>query len=388
MQGDAITDKGKSGHRERLRKRFLEGSEGSHTDESLLELLLTYAIPQKDVQPLAKQLLSKFGSLQNVLSADVDTLCKFDGLKTHSTALLKLTDWIRLHSSPEAPFIEQKSQAQAPQSTLFESVETKKVKEPPLKAAKQVQPRRGTGLFGKAILKEAIALVPKLPDVHTMDEVRAFLRKNLHFSAQETRRRYSDYIALRMFPNGYADKPLRSFAVKYAGRQELKDVCLYRFCIAEPLMFDVIENLFLPSIGAGRLKRERLREYLQKRFPSSKSIGDSAKAIVDALTAGGVASADHATINFSFRDIALPSFAFIIHSEFPDPGMYDIAKLETNRAVRALFWNPTRIMPALYELRNQGLISKISEIDNIRQFTTRWTLDEIVTKLLNEKGRA
>lgn len=385
MEG-VITDKGKTGNRERLRKRFLEGDESAHTDETLLELVLTYAIPQRDVQPLAKQLIAKFGSLQNVLSADVDTLCKFDGLKLHSSALLKLTDWIRLHHSFQQSAAEKKPQG-VPQSTLFESVEMKKVKKPPLKAAKQGQPRRGTGLFGKAILKEAIALVPKLPDVHTIDEVRAFLRKNLHFSAQETRRRYSDYITLRMFPHGYADKPLRSFAAKYADRQELKDVCLYRFCIAEPLMFDVIENLFLPAVGAGRLKRERLREYLQHRFPLSKSIGDSAKAIVDALTAGGVASSDHVTINFSFRDILLPSFAFIVHSEFPEPGMYDIAKLETNRAIRALLWNPGRIMSALYELRNHGLISKISEIDNIRQFTIRWTLDELVTKLLDEKGR-
>jgi len=70
--GGVITDEGKSGHRERLRKSFLSGNEGSHTDEALLELLLTYAIPQKDVRPLANQLISKFGSLQNVLSADVE----------------------------------------------------------------------------------------------------------------------------------------------------------------------------------------------------------------------------------------------------------------------------------------------------------------------------
>jgi DNA repair protein RadC len=381
-------DKPISGHRERLRQRFLTGDEGSHDDEALLELLLTYAIPQKDVQPLAKQLIAKFGSLQNVLAADVDTLCKFDGLKTHSTALLKLTDWIRLHCSPEAPSLLEKSHKQTPQSTLFESIEIKKVKEPAVKAAKKVKPRRGTGLFGKAVLKEAIALVPKIPDLKALEEVRDFLRKNLHYSAQQTRRRYADYIANRMFLHGYPDKALSLFAVKYAGRQELKDVCLYRFCIAEPLMFDVIENLFLPSIGAGRLKRERLREYLQQRFPSSKSIGDSAKAIVDALTAGGVASADHATINFSYRDILLPSFAFILHSEFPESGMYDIAKLQSNRAIHSMLWNPARIMPSLYELRNQGLISKISEIDNIRQFTTRWTPDEVVTKLLDEKGRS
>jgi len=366
----------------------LTGDEGSHADEALLELLLTYAIPQKDVQPLAKLLIAKFGSLANVLAANVDTLCKFDGLKTHSTALLKLTDWIRLHCSPEAPSILEKIHKQTPQTTLFESIEIKKVKEPALKAAKKVQPRRGTGLFGKAVLKEAIVLVPKIPDLKALEEVRDFLRKNLHYSAQQTRRRYADYIANRMFLHGYPDKALSLFAVKYAGRQELKDVCLYRFCIAEPLMFDVIENLFLPSIGAGRLKRERLREYLQHRFPSSKSIGDSAKAIVDALTAGGVASTDHATINFSYRDILLPSFAFILQSEFPEPGMYDIAQLQSNRAIRLMFWNPARILPSLYELRNQGLISKISQIDNLRQFTTRWTLDEVVTRLLDEKGRS
>ena len=385
MEG-VITDKGKSGHRERLRKRFLARDEGSHTDESLLELLLTYSLPQKDVQPLAKQLIAKFGSLQDVLSADVDTLCKFDGLKTHSAALLKLTDWIRLHHSFQAPLVERKHQ-ETPQATLFESVEIKKFKELPVKTTKKFQPRRGTALFGKAVLKEAIALAPKIPDVNSLDDIREFLRKNLHFSAEETRRRYSNYIISHLFPTGHADKPLRSFAVIYSGRQELKDVCFYRFCNAEPLMFDVIENLFLPSIGIGRLKRERLREYLQQRFPSSKSIVDSAKAIVDALTSGGVATADHATINFSFREILLPSFAFVVHSEFPEPGMYDIAKLETNRAIRAMFWNPTRIMPVLYELRNQGLISKISEIDNIRQFTTRWTLEEVVTKLLDGQGR-
>lgn len=384
-----INSKDKVGHRDRLRNRFLAGEEDSYTDEALLELLLTYAIPQKDVKKLAKLLVVKFGNLDNVLAADIQTLCDVEGIKVYSAILLKLINWIRLtHSSAMFPAGESVQQG-AEQIAFLESYEKKasNVKST-AKRSMKIPHRRGTGLFGKAVLKEAIELVPKLQDVHTVDEVREFLRKNLHFSAQETRRRYSDYIALRMFPDGHVDKPFLSFAVRYVGRQELKDVCFYRFCTAEPLMFDVIENLFLPAIGVGRLKRERLREYLQQRFPSSKSIGDSAKAIVDALTAGGVASADHATINFSFRDISLPSFAFIVHSEFPEPGMYDIAKLETNRAIRALFWNPTRLMPALYELRNHGFISKISEIDNVRQFTMRWTLDEIATKMFSDKGRA
>jgi len=153
-------------------------------------------------------------------------------------------------------------------------------------------------------------------------------------------------------------------------------------------MLEIYENLFLPSVGVGRLKRESLREYLHQRFPSSKSIKDSAKAIVDALVAGGITRADYTTVSFSYRDILLPSFAFILYSEFQEPGMYDIAKLESNRAIRAMLWNPNRILSSLYELRNQGIISKISEIDNIRQFTTRWTLDDLIAKLPGEKGRS
>ena len=90
-----IEVKSKAGHRERLKARFIAGDEGAYTDEALIELLLTYAIPQKDVQPLARKLIATFGSLSAVLSADVTTLCKQEGIKEHSAVLLKLIDWIR-----------------------------------------------------------------------------------------------------------------------------------------------------------------------------------------------------------------------------------------------------------------------------------------------------
>jgi DNA repair protein RadC len=55
------------GHRKRLRERFQKnGVEGMH-DYEILELLLTYAIPRKDVKPYAKDLIERFGSLSGVL---------------------------------------------------------------------------------------------------------------------------------------------------------------------------------------------------------------------------------------------------------------------------------------------------------------------------------
>ena len=56
------------GHRERLRARFLAGSEAL-ADYELLELVLFGAIPRRDVKPLAKSLLERFGSFAEVISA-------------------------------------------------------------------------------------------------------------------------------------------------------------------------------------------------------------------------------------------------------------------------------------------------------------------------------
>jgi len=382
-----MSDTGKKGHRQRLRDRFASGEKASRSEEALLELLLTYAIPQKDVQPLAMRLLSEYGSLSSLLETPMETLCQSDGVKGSSAVLLKLVDWIRQQHGPKLPG---KKKAKAPtQATLFESISSAEEQA----ASTLIEPRRakvirryGTEMFGKAVLKEAIQILPSLPDSESLDDIRSFLRAKLHFSAELTRKRYANYITRRMFPDGYADGPVRAFAKAFPNSQELRDACFYRFLQSEPLEVEIIEDLIIPNLGTGRLSRERIRKRLSEKFPEAKSIVDCGKAIVDALTAGGIVKADRTKISFAYREIPAASFSFILHSEFPEPGMYDIRKLEENRMIRAMLWNPERLLHAHYELRNQGLISKVSEIDNIRQFTTKHTLAGVVEQVvLGEK---
>jgi len=71
------------GHRQRLRERFLAGAASALPDYELLELLLFFSIPRRDVKPLAKQLLERFGSLGGVLAASPELLAEFD-LDHHS----------------------------------------------------------------------------------------------------------------------------------------------------------------------------------------------------------------------------------------------------------------------------------------------------------------
>ena len=78
------------GHRQRLKEKYLtHGLEGFH-DYEIMELLLTYGIPRKDVKEPAKELLKRFGGLKGVLDAGIDELREMRGLNAHTAVLVKL----------------------------------------------------------------------------------------------------------------------------------------------------------------------------------------------------------------------------------------------------------------------------------------------------------
>lgn len=79
------------GHREKKRQQFLQHGLDSFADHEVLELLLFYAIPRKDTNPIAHALMDRFGSLDAVLSAPVEELCRVKGVGESAAALLKLT---------------------------------------------------------------------------------------------------------------------------------------------------------------------------------------------------------------------------------------------------------------------------------------------------------
>ncbi|MDK9719546.1 MAG: DNA repair protein RadC [Rhodospirillales bacterium] len=78
------------GHRERLRKRFLECQGEGMPDYEIVELLLMTALPQRDVKPLAKDLIERFDSLAGVLSAAPEELMTVPGIKETACAALKV----------------------------------------------------------------------------------------------------------------------------------------------------------------------------------------------------------------------------------------------------------------------------------------------------------
>jgi DNA repair protein RadC len=78
------------GHRDRLKKRFLEYGLESFEDYSVLELFLFYALPRADVNPIAHTLIEKFGSLASVFDAPTEELAKVPGIGISTAEFIKL----------------------------------------------------------------------------------------------------------------------------------------------------------------------------------------------------------------------------------------------------------------------------------------------------------
>jgi DNA repair protein RadC len=98
-----VRDTTNDGHRNRLRKRFQKSGFESFAPHEIVELMLTLAIPRKDVKKPAKLLLKKFGSLKSILDASVTELESIEGIGKVTPVAIKIikdlaTVYIQLQS--------------------------------------------------------------------------------------------------------------------------------------------------------------------------------------------------------------------------------------------------------------------------------------------------
>lgn len=102
MNSDGTKGASSEGHRERLRRRLIDGGPEALLDHELIEYILGLAIPRRDTKPLAKRLLVEFGSLGGLLTADSEAIGRNGGISAGVVAALKIVHAaaLRLVSEP------------------------------------------------------------------------------------------------------------------------------------------------------------------------------------------------------------------------------------------------------------------------------------------------
>lgn len=83
-------DSHRLGHRDRLRQRFLNSGLSGFSDYEVVELVLTLAIPRKDVKKPAKDLIARFGNLRGILDAPLEDLRDVNGIGGVTPVALKV----------------------------------------------------------------------------------------------------------------------------------------------------------------------------------------------------------------------------------------------------------------------------------------------------------
>jgi hypothetical protein len=271
----------------------------------------------------------------------------------------------------------------AEQGLLFNEKETQRTSEDELKL--RLSPRFTEPIlrvYAKGFADHALRHLPHAVNYRSVQEFRKYLTEKLRFNSVPTRRRAANYILSRFFPGEVFNDDLPQFAAATMGTSALGETLFYLSCRTERIVSLVAEEVIFPSLTQGGVSRTRIRAFLQGKFPRSKSILKIGQAIVSTYEIYGLGTASRTRLNVSLREGSLASFAYILHLEFPEPGMYSFEKLFDGRMHTWLLWDQAWMIRQLYLLREFGLLSKVSEIDRFRQFTTKHNLAGVIKPIV------
>lgn len=272
----------------------------------------------------------------------------------------------------------------ASQGSLFsdEAPQVEKVVTPPAQSQPRL-PEPMQRICSDDVSTHAMKHLPKLGGCVTVDDVREHLTENLQFNSEATRRRHANYIINRFFPEKTVHQDLLIFASAYEDTPALGEALFYLTARIEKIVALVAEEVVFPALAQGSVARSNIRDFVQTQFPESKSAKRVAASIVTMYQTFGIASANRTRLTVSLREGDLASFAYVLHLEFLEPGMYAFEKMLEGPMHKWLLWDQEWMIRQLYQLREVGLLSKVSEIDGMRQFTIKHTLADAVQPIVD-----
>jgi DNA repair protein RadC len=222
------------GHRQRLKFQFLESGIDSLSDIQKLELLLYYAIPQKDTNPLAHKLLEEFRTIGNILSADVSELTKIKGVKENTALLIKLVgSFVNLTSRPSLEdVISSTSKAKEFCTKLFVGVEVEQ-------------------FYVLCLSKSNKVKKAKLVQTGTLDEVNVQIRNITAFAIEN---KCSRIIVSHNHPSGFGVMSDEDCAFTYS---------LICSCLLNSI--DVLDHIIVGTDKTISLCEQRIMSKLRER---------------------------------------------------------------------------------------------------------------------------
>ncbi|HZM06596.1 MAG TPA: hypothetical protein VFC44_26650 [Candidatus Saccharimonadales bacterium] len=379
----------------------LEGHSGAAiavdglTPVAALEQILAVAAGGVNEQALAEGLLSKFGTLSNVLAAADQELLGFNGMTAEALKLLRLVAWVREHCDDTAPATLKSNSsasvqpAASPQfyrhSHPIPSVQS----EIPLNMPGQTElrlpekpPQRERRTIQDALIAEGLMALKAAQEAKTTDELQELLLKRLGQNSMETRTRYARSVISWFFPDGVQGLLPRAWQA-YQDEGISTDLLRWSYLNEEPIMGRCVSEALFPCENGLAMPATYFDRFLQDCLAEAPPAKTRERLKMNLKRIGFL---DRAR---GKPDRLLPvvpqktSLLLLLHHLFA-------AKAVRTVELRNLFTNPfwkylgykseDAVRAVLREADAAGLIGKYVVADQLEQVTTCFTLDEILGK--------
>lgn len=241
-------------HRNRLKSQYTKNGIDALTDIQKLELLLFYSIPQKDTNPIAHALLSKFGDLKGVLSASYAELLSVKGIKENSATLIcYMNDLLNLtYKEAEAIKVISSTDAKNYASRLFFNIPVEQ-------------------FYVICLAKSNRIISTKLISSGTIDEVNVQIR---HITQTAIDNKCNSIIVCHNHPKGMGQVSDEDFAFTYS---------LICSCLLNNI--DVIDHIVVGTDKAVSFFEQKLMATLKEKAANTVKLSESRKELISSLTA-------------------------------------------------------------------------------------------------------
>jgi DNA repair protein RadC len=248
-------------------------------------------------------------------------------------------------------------------------------------------------VFANDEIETALQFLPRAAECSSLVDFKSLLEQELPYNSQETRQRRASYILDRYYPAGSIDTSLTAYAQNFQSGDGLKSVVFYQLAQAEPILAKAADEFIFPALPLGKISRDSLRDFILGYLPEIKAASQAKvlRSIFYAYTWLGVGRTDGEYLKFQLHPGNQDAFAYILTSEYPEPGIYSFDNLYDGPAHHWLLWDREWIRKQLYVLRDIGVVSKVSEIDTVKQFSLEFGQQEFLTRYyqntLKKSGR-
>ena len=343
-----------SGHRDRLRKRFILDP-NFLTDAQKVELLLSYAIPRKDIEPIAQELMTKFGDIRSIITQPISELEKTNGIGESSAVYLSLIG----HILSEIFNNDNEEKMNKYQASLFIIDDDHHQKDEKL------------SIFVHDEIESSLQFLPTAFDFGSKGSFAEYLKANLPYNTESTRARRGSYILNRYLNYPDIKNPLTFMLSKTNNILAHKNALFYVIQKQEKIAYQFAEEVIWANLALGFISKSQITEFLTRYFPMKEknSINKVQKALLNTYALLGMGNEKDDRLYFSLHNAELESFLFVLTSEYPQPATIPFDKIMNGFIHQHMLWHRDWIKDQLYRLRELKIISKIAEIDFVKQFT-------------------